>query len=285
MPGKTPRPERELPPEHTAPPWDHGAGAYHPHVERPPWLDDQAFDAEVENGEDVLVYSRNALSELLIPKYFPSPIVEVSNVFPYQGQWYDLYNHSWHLNTYSSLPIIQLSSYGPCNTASLAVSGPCYSPAPSFSSSFHLSNVHDNLDFVGVRIEGSIGWIMQGLDINFDLIYFIHNNELVLFTTPPSIQEGVTGGAALSGGLLWGNGRTSSDYTGVSFIQGMHTPPMLIPLGEIVVPVPGVELERSSSTTSSSVYFGISAGLETGLYEEMSPTVRLWHMYMSEAKK
>ena len=46
-PGKTPRVERDLPPQHTAPPWDHGAGAYHPHVERPPWLDDQAFDAEV----------------------------------------------------------------------------------------------------------------------------------------------------------------------------------------------------------------------------------------------
>ena len=50
MPGKTPTLERELPPQHTAPPWDHGAGAYHPHVERPPWLDDQAFDAEVDGS-------------------------------------------------------------------------------------------------------------------------------------------------------------------------------------------------------------------------------------------
>jgi len=38
-PGKTPRAERELPPQHTAPPWDHGAGAYHPDVESPPPVD------------------------------------------------------------------------------------------------------------------------------------------------------------------------------------------------------------------------------------------------------
>jgi len=30
-PGKTPAVERDLPPQHTAPPWDHGAGAYENH--------------------------------------------------------------------------------------------------------------------------------------------------------------------------------------------------------------------------------------------------------------
>ena len=36
VPGKTPTVERDLPPQHTAPPWDHGAGAYQPDVEGPP---------------------------------------------------------------------------------------------------------------------------------------------------------------------------------------------------------------------------------------------------------
>ena len=126
---------------------------------------------------------------------------------------------------------------------------------------------------------------MIGVDFNFDVVYFSRSREIGVFGSPPLLQTGFTGGMSPSGGILWGEGFSSDEYTGAAFVQGVHTPPFVIPLGEIVIPVPGIELEQASSPGAVVHYLGVAPGPEVGVYEEPSYTIRLWHFKFPERRK
>ena len=119
----------------------------------------------------------------------------------------------------------------------------------------------------------------MGVDFNIDVIYFHRPREIGLFISPPQVQTGVTGGSSLSGGIIWGVG-SPDGYAGAAFVQGMHTPPFVIPVGEIVIPVPGTEFERGVSSGATTCYLGVAFGLEAGVYEEPSFAVRLWYIVL-----
>jgi len=117
---------RDLPPQHTAPPWDHGAGAYHPDVESPPPVDlaawkqqdyhewqqaaadaDRAFDAEV--GEDTLLPLSEAYQPAPPPVYQPMPSTnyfEEEARAQAQGMYYLSKVMSW-FRTFSELPWVK----------------------------------------------------------------------------------------------------------------------------------------------------------------------------------
>ncbi len=121
-------------------------------------------------------------------------------------------------------------------------------------------------DFFGVRVEGTIELGPLMVDGNADLLFFPETGEIAFFVSPSSIvkiQEGQSAwnfglGASPTRGIVWGEGKTPEDYAGLAWVQGVHTPPIVIPVGEAAIPIPGIELERAVSNTATAFYLGVT---------------------------
>ncbi len=123
---------------------------------------------------------------------------------------------------------------------------------------------------------------MIGVDFNFDVVYFSRLREIGVFGSPPLLQTGFTEGMSPSGGIVWGEGFSSDEYTGAAFVQGVHTPPFVIPLGEIAIPVPGIELEQASSPGAVVHYLGWPRGQK---WEFMKSRVTLFACGISNFRR
>ncbi len=121
---------------------------------------------------------------------------------------------------------------------------------------------------IGLRVDASLWFFGIGVDINFDVMYFMHTNDWGIFITPGT-QSGVGGGGNITGGLLWGNNMYGSDSyrANSASIVGVDTPIMILPIN--------IELDYSISspnfngTIPETYYLGIGkvtaeAGVTSG---------------------
>ena len=122
-------------------------------------------------------------------------------------------------------------------------------------------------DFFGIRVEETLALGPFMIDFNADLLLFLETGEVALFISPPSDvqirrnpplwQFGL--GGSLTTGIVWGEAQTPEDYSGPSWVQGVHTPPIFLPAGSGMIRIGGVEFERAISNTFSSFYLGITS--------------------------
>jgi RHS repeat-associated protein len=110
-------------------------------------------------------------------------------------------------------------------------------------------------DAVGLRIEGS-GWVLGpgGVDVNLDFVYFTKSDEFSIFITP-GYQEGVGGGGALTGGILFFDDMPNKNaYSGpAATIIGADVPLVLIS----VETDHSIGLPNPDGTIPNTTYIGI----------------------------
>jgi hypothetical protein len=140
---------------------------------------------------------------------------------------------------------------------------------------------------MGVRGEAS-GWIIKGLDINLDILYFFESNEIGIFVSQPG-QTGIGGGRGLTLGILLGeNMPDKSVYSGISVVEGGIT----IPVPNQIVPI-NVESDRTSSLSinpDGSIptvkYYGAGPlTFETGVYQNPAYTIDVLDMMSQVLRK
>jgi hypothetical protein len=131
---------------------------------------------------------------------------------------------------------------------------------------------------VGARGDLSLWFLNNGTDLNIDLVYFVHSNQIGLFIAPGS-QGGSGGGFDWTGGLLLGQNMINrSSYKGVAAsITGFDTP---TPWGFNVEGEYSVSIPNPGGSIPEVGYFGVGPiSTEAGTYSGANYSIDIFGFF------